>query len=88
MHVGPTSGRSWLLLHVYMQIASGRGRQFLLQFFCPRTNDHNKRKKRIAGHGGTVAVNGSPAAKVQSGGTGVARRSNATARLQAGRKHN
>jgi hypothetical protein len=35
-----------------------------------------------------VAVNGSPAARVQSGGTGGARRSDATARLQAGRKHN
>jgi hypothetical protein len=30
MHVGSTSGHSWLLLHAYMQIASGRGRRFLL----------------------------------------------------------
>jgi hypothetical protein len=44
MHVGPTSGRSWLLVHAYMQIASGRG-ETVSSCFCPGTNDHNKEKR-------------------------------------------
>jgi hypothetical protein len=82
MHVGPTSGRSWLLLHAYMQIASGRGRRFLL--VSAHTRMTTTKKKGITGHGETVAVNGSPAARVQSGVTGGARQSGAMARLQAG----
>jgi hypothetical protein len=43
------------------------------------------KEKRIAGHGRTVAVNGSLAARVQSGGTGGARRTDHTAWPAVGR---
>jgi hypothetical protein len=73
----------WCMLTCRSRV--GGGRQFLLVSAQARMT--TTKKKGITGHGETVAVNGSPAARVQSGVTGGARRSGATARLQAGRKH-